>query len=80
VKLTAQLAQALTNLRGNRDFEVFLEGVKEDEREFLQRCADGDGTALYRAQGGAKALQTLLANFTAAPQTLEKHKTNQRDK
>ncbi len=80
MKLTAPLAQALTNLRGNRDFETFLEGVKEDERAFLQQCADGEGTILYRAQGGAKALQAVLKAYADAPNTLVKHQSNNQGK
>lgn len=75
MKLNPQLAQALTNLRGNADFKVFLEGVKEYEVESQQACVTNDGLPLYRAQGATKALQFLQQMFAEAPVTLEKFKS-----
>jgi len=43
VKVTPRIAEALVNLRGNRDFAVILEGLAEHEAEETQRCRDGDG-------------------------------------
>lgn len=80
MKLNEKTAQALTNLRGNRDFEVFLEGVKEYEANRQQACVDNDGTPLYRAQGEVKALQSLQKAFAEAPATLIKIKSNQQGK
>ena len=74
LKLTAKTAQALTNLRGNRDFDVFLEGVKEYEAEQVQLCVGSEGNNLYRAQGAVKAIQSLQQAFAEAPVTLEKFK------
>lgn len=77
MKLDAKQAQALVNLRGNHDFEVFLEGVKENVNGFLQECAEREGPSLHRSQGSAKALQALLKAFTDAPTTLDKFKSIQ---
>lgn len=72
MKLTPKLAQALTNLRGNRDFAVVLEGLHEHALEELTRCTDGDGTPLYRAQGATKALKWWTDSFRDAPTQLDK--------
>jgi len=77
VKLTPQLSQALTNLRGNADFKVFLEGLKEYEADRKQACVENDGLPLYRAQGAVKTLQFLQQWFVDAPSTLEKFKNQQ---
>lgn len=77
MKLTASLAQALTNLRGNKDFAVVMEGLHEHTLEELIRCTDGDGPVLYRAQGATKALKWWTDTFQSAPVTLEKFKTQQ---
>jgi len=78
VKLSSQLAQALTNLRGNRDFAVVLEGLYEHTLEELTRCTDGDGPVLYRAQGATKALKWWTESYQSAPTTLEKFKPQQK--
>lgn len=77
MKPTAQLVQALTNLRGNKDFAVVMEGFHEHTTEELTRCTDGDGPVLYRAQGATKALKWWLDTFQSAPMTLEKFKSQQ---
>lgn len=74
MKLTPKSAQALTNLRGNRDFQDFWEGVKEYEAEQLQVCVSSEGTHLHRAQGAVKALQNLQEWYAAAPSVLDKFK------
>lgn len=74
MKLTPQLAQALTNLRGNRDFKIVLEGLEEHTKEESVRCEEGDGPVLYRAQGAVKALKWWTGTFDEAPVTLEKFK------
>ena len=75
MKLTASTAQALTNLRGNRDFVAFMEGVKEYEAELTTRCVDGSGEAQLRAAGGVQVLRALGKSFADAPVTLQKFKT-----
>lgn len=80
MKLTPKLAQALTNLRGNRDFAAVLEGLAEHTQEELARCTDGDGPVLYRAQGATKALKWWLDTFRDAPTQLEKFNNQQQGK
>lgn len=72
VKVTAQLAEALVNLRGNRDFKTFLEALREHEEEERQRCVDGEGSVQLRASGAAKALKSWRDAFDSAPKDFEK--------
>ena len=74
MKVTPALAVALTNLRGNRDFEAVLGGLKEYEAELTIRCVDGSGETQLRAAGGVKALQAVRKAFDDAPATLNKMK------
>jgi len=74
VKVTPKIAEALVSLRGNRHFEVFLEGLKEHEKEETQRCIDGDGAIQLRASGAVKALQWWQNAFLSAPTDIEKFK------
>lgn len=74
MKVTPRIAEALVNLRGNRDFAVILEGLAEHEAEETQRCRDGDGPVLYRAQGASKALEWWRNAFRDAPAAFEKFK------
>ncbi len=72
--MTAEIAQALTNLRGNRDFEAVLKGIAEHEKEATQQCVDGEGSVQLRASGAVKALQWWKNAFASAPADLEKFK------
>ena len=72
MKLTPEAAQALTNLRGNRDFEAFMKWVKEYELKETDTCVTAEGATLHRAQGAAKALRELPIAFKDAPDTLSK--------
>ena len=74
MKITPKIAEALVNLRGNSHFATVLEGMAEHEAEETQRCRDGDGPVLYRAQGASKALQWWRDAFRDAPASLEKLK------
>lgn len=74
VKLNPQLSQALTNLRGNRDFVVVLEGLKEHIREETDRCVEAEGNVQQKAAGAVKALRTWFEMFNDAPKVLEKYK------
>lgn len=71
-QLTPEAAQALTNLRGNRDFEAFLKWVKEYEDSEREKCVDGEGVVLHQAQGATKALRRIREAQTEAPATLNK--------
>lgn len=72
MKTTPQIAEALANLRGNRDFKTVLEGMQEHEREATQQCIDGEGAVQLRASGVVKALQWWKNAFNSAPADFEK--------
>lgn len=72
IKLTDKAAQAITNLRGNRDFADFLEWLKEHETKEVQRSLDLDGVQCARAQGAVKLLQELDSAIAEAPNTTNK--------
>lgn len=74
MKTTPKIAEALVNLRGNRDFAVVLEGLGEHVKEELQHCADYEGVHLHRAQGAAKAIQWWQKAFETAPKDFEMFK------
>lgn len=74
MKVTPQIAEALVNLRGNRDFKTLLEGLREHEEEERQRCVDGEGSIQLRASGAAKALKWWRDAFDSAPTDFEKFK------
>lgn len=74
MKITPKLAEALTNLRGNRDFAVVMEAMAEHETEETQRCIDGEGAVQLRASGAVKALQWWKSAFRDAPSIFEKLK------
>ncbi len=75
MKLTdPKLAQALTNLRGSPDFRVYMEALKEDEREEATRSLKLEGALCHRAQGAALKLQELAKVFEDAPTALGKLK------
>lgn len=76
MKPSPQMVQAMMNLRGNRDFDVFLGGLKEYEVELTTRCIDGAGEVQLRAAGGVQALKAIKFAFDAAPKTFEKMKSN----
>lgn len=79
IKLTDKAAQALTNLRGNRDFDDFKEWLKEHEAKEIQRSLDLDGVQCARAQGAVKLLQEIADAIAAAPDTVNKFKQRQVD-
>lgn len=74
MKVTPKIAEALVNLRGNRDFTTVLEGLKEHEQEETQRCVDGEGAIQLRASGAVKALKWWRDAFEQAPKDFEKFK------
>lgn len=74
MKVTPKIAEALVNLRGNRDFAVVLEGLKEHQDEEVQRCVDGEGAVQLRASGAVKTLKFWRDAFESAPKDFEKFK------
>ena len=73
-QLDAKHASALAELRGHPSFRVFLEYLKEDEREETQRSLKLDGVACHRAQGAVLKLQELQSLVDTAPSVLDKIK------
>lgn len=76
MKPSPQVVQAMVNLRANRDFDIFLGGLREYEGQLTTRCVDGSGEVQLRAAGGVKALEAVRQQFDLAPKTLEKMKSN----
>ena len=74
IKLTDKAAQALANLRSNRDFTDVMEWLKEHETKEIQRSLELDGVQCARAQGAVKLLQGLTEAIAAAPDTMNKFK------
>lgn len=74
MQVTPKIAEALVNLRGNRDFQTVLEGLKEHELEETKRCVDGEGSIQLRASGAVKALRWWQEAFQSAPKDFEKFK------
>jgi hypothetical protein len=77
VKATPEVAQALSNLRGNPDFQTVLKWVRDAESKEQEKCVDSDGLVLYRAQGSAKTLRAFTETFDGAPDLLKKFKQQQ---
>ena len=74
MKLTPQLAAALTSLRGNADFQVFMNAVVEDVNAETDRALTQEGALCHRAQGAALKLREVYKTFAEAPAALEKFK------
>lgn len=74
MKSNPKLAEALVNLRGNRDFEVVLEGLKEHILEETHRCVEHEGSIQLRSSGAVKALQWWVSYYQSAPADLNKFK------
>lgn len=76
MKLTPQLAEALVNLRGNRDFETFIKGMQEDIKHHIGRAIHMDGALQTRAAGAAAALTEVVDAVNDAPAALEKFRNH----
>jgi hypothetical protein len=77
LKSSPELAQALTNLRPNHDFEVVLEAFARARQEARDTCESSlDDTLRSRAQGEALFLKEFLKLNEAAPTDLDKFKRN----
>lgn len=77
MKATPELAQALTNLRPNHDFEVVLEAFARARQEARDKCETfTDGPLLNRAQGEATFLKDFFKLNENAPKDLELFKRN----
>jgi hypothetical protein len=74
VKPTKELTQALTNLRGNSDFKVFVEAIQEDMLNAVKLSLRSEGAPCHRAQGEALYCEAVLETIRTAPDTLIKFK------
>ena len=72
IKQTPDVAQALVNLRGNKDFQVFLKWLEASEAKDTQLCVEADGLKLYQSQGSVKTLQAIAKAEAEAPDLLKK--------
>lgn len=77
LKLTKEVAQSFTNLRGQPDFERVLTWLRENREKLRDDCSAADGTLLYRAQGAVAVVDDILNGHTEAPQLTEKFKNQQ---
>lgn len=72
MKLDPETAQAMTNLRASSDFRRVYEWLRNYRMAELTRCGNSEGTVLFRAQGAQQALQKVIDEIDAAPETLRK--------
>lgn len=77
MKPTPELAQALTNLRANADFDVVLTAFARAREVARDQCeAHPADEKLFRAQGEAQFLRQFFRLNEAAPKDLELFKRN----
>lgn len=72
IKVTPQLAEALVNLRGNRDFETFVKGMQEHVIVTTRQALDADGPLQLRAAGATRIMEQWVDVIAKAPETLDK--------
>jgi len=71
--MTLKHAAALVNLRGNTDFDVFMQMLVEYEAEMTDRIImQNDHASISRTQGGVVVLRDIRHFITAAPELLNK--------
>lgn len=73
MKLTQRQLEAMVRLRGNSDFAVYQEVVREHQSHLVEQLTQAvEPHQLYRAQGGIKALDRMLEEYAEAPDTMKK--------
>ena len=73
MKLTLKHAAALVNLRGNTDFDVFVQLLAEYEAEMTDRMImQTDHASISRTQGGVVVLRDIRHFITSAAELLNK--------
>lgn len=77
IKSNPQLAEALVNLRGNRDFETFIKNVQEHIKITTRQALDSDGTQQSRAAGATRVMEQWIDEIAKAPATLDKFRNQQ---
>jgi hypothetical protein len=79
LKLTKKAAQAFTNLRGNPDFDVVLDWLRENRTSFRDECCTLPPEKVQRSQGKVEVVDGILKATKEAPATLEKIQNNERN-
>lgn len=64
--------EAMVRLRGNADFGLFKDVLREYMAEAIEQLKNGDGNLIYKAQGAARVLERVLDLDAKAPETLDK--------
>lgn len=78
MKLNKEVAQALTNLRGNPDFTQVLKWLTATREQGRDKLEKAEGPQLLREQGRVSVLSDFLACNADAPTTTEKLKSLER--
>lgn len=78
IKSTPQLAEALVNLRGNRDFETFVKGVQEHITVTTRQALNSDGPQQSRAAGASIVMEQWVEEIVKAPATLDKFRNQKK--
>lgn len=75
IKLTAEQAQAVTNLRASSDFRVLTDMFKSmADNEMLKSLVQTETLQIGRSQGRSLILLELIKTINDAPASLEKLK------
>jgi len=73
MKLDADLAQALTNLRNNQDFKVFVSHMSHDSEQLMERLVmTTDDATVPVLRGQARQMAHIMKAISDAPAALEK--------
>jgi len=73
VKLSLKHAAAIASLRGNTDFDMFIQLLGEYETEMIDRMVlQTDHASIARTQGGVVVLRDLQHLITSAPELINK--------
>jgi hypothetical protein len=75
MKLTAQLAQALVNLRSNSDFQLFVSALSDDGEQLVENLVMGPSdNELNVRRGQARQSTLILKAIAEAPKKLDEFK------
>jgi hypothetical protein len=78
LKLTKDAAQALTNLRGNPDFDKVLKWLAETREQCRDKLEKTEGPQLHREQGRSTLISEFFSAVREAPTTTDKLKQQER--
>jgi hypothetical protein len=79
MKLNQHTAQALSNLRTNNDFIVFLNALGGYSGELMNKLVFSSRENLSTAQGKAQCIAEIVKAIDNAPKTLEAFKARGND-